>query len=355
MTTKRDYYEILGVPKNATEEEIKKSFRKLAFQHHPDHNHDAGAEGKFKEVNEAYEVLSDPERRTAYDRYGHNGAEGIFGRGFDGFDFGGFGSIWEAFFSGATTSAAQAPQRGADLETRLTITFEEAAFGCEKGVSIQRTDICHPCAGTGVKPGSSPSRCPNCNGSGQVRRVQQNVFGRFTNIMTCPQCHGEGRVITDPCPECGGRGTSEQRRNISVKIPAGVDNNTQIRLRGEGNCGIRGGSAGNLYVTLTVQPHKFFIREDDNILYELPLNFAEAALGTEVEVPTLESKMKLKIAAGCQGGKVFTLKGKGISRLERGGRGDELVTVRVITPEKLTEEQKRLFEELAKSLKEEKK
>ncbi|MFH1639754.1 MAG: molecular chaperone DnaJ [Chloroflexota bacterium] len=355
MATKRDYYEILGVGKGATEEEIKRAFRKLAFQYHPDHNHNDGAEDKFKEVNEAYEVLSDSDKRAAYDRFGHNGAEGVFGGGFDGFDFGGFGSIWEAFWGGATTSAARAPQRGADLEAKLTITFEEAAFGCEKEISILRNDICASCMGTGVKPGSTPTKCANCNGTGQVRRMQQNIFGRFTNIMTCPQCHGEGRIVTDPCNECRGRGITQQKHNIPVKIPAGVGNDNQMRMRGEGNCGIRGGSAGNLYVTISVLPHEFFTREGDNIHCQLTLNFAEAALGTEVEVPTLGNKTKLKIPAGCQSGRVFTLKGQGIGHLDRSGRGDEMITVQVVTPEKLNGKQRKLFEELSKTLIEKKK
>ena len=352
MAQKRDYYEVLGISRDASEEEIKKSFRKLAFQYHPDHNHDNGAEGKFKEVNEAYEVLSDPEKRAAYDRYGHSGPEGVFGQGFSGFDFGGgFGSIWEAFFSGATGAATRAPERGADLEARLTITFEEAIFGCEKELNITRIEVCSTCSGTGTKPGTKPVRCGNCNGTGQVRRVQQNVFGRFTNIMTCPQCRGEGKIITDPCPECRGKGMAERKRTVMVKVPAGVDNNTQIRLRGEGDAGVRGGSAGSLFIKLTVQPHKFFTREGDNILFELPVNFAEAALGTEIDIPTLEGSTKLKISAGCQSGKVFNLKGKGVPHLNGSGRGDELVTVRVITPEKLTKEQRKLFEDLAQSFK----
>ncbi len=354
MAEKRDYYEVLGIGRNATDEEIKRSFRKLAFQYHPDHNQNADAETKFKEINEAYEVLSDPEKRATYDRYGHNGPEGIFGRGFDGFDFGGFGSIWEAFFGGATATAARAPERGADLETRLSVSFAEAAFGCEKELSIKRVEICPVCSGIGAKPGSKPVRCSNCSGRGQVRRVQQNVFGRFTNITTCPQCRGEGQIITDPCPECRGRGMSERRRTIMIKVPAGVDHDTQIRLKGEGDAGMRGGSSGNLYVRVSVQPHQFFTRDGDNVLYELPVNFAEAALGSEVEVPTLDGKAKLRVPPGCQSGRVFTLKEKGTPHLDRGGRGDELVTVRVVTPERLTREQKKLFEDLAQSLKNEK-
>jgi len=350
MPAKRDYYEILGITRNATDEEIKRAFRKLAFKYHPDHNDEAGAEERFKEVNEAYQALSDPDKRAAYDRFGHGGTEGFFGRGFEGFDFGGFGDIFDAFFGGATTATRQAPRRGADLHYRITITFEEAAFGCEKEIPISRTENCSLCHGIGAKPGSQPSRCSNCNGTGQVRRVQQSIFGRFTNITSCPHCHGEGRIITEPCPQCHGTGREKHQHNILVEIPAGVDDSSQIRLNGEGEAGERGGSSGNLYITLSVKPHEFFIRENDNILYELPINFAQAALGAEVEIPTLDGKTKLNIPAGSQTGKVFRLKGQGIPHLHRSGRGDQLVTLFVVTPEKLTERQRQLFQELADSL-----
>jgi len=350
MPEKRDYYEVLGVARNATDEEIKKAFRKLAFKYHPDHNHEDGAEERFKEANEAYEVLSDPDKRTAYNRFGHSGAEGLFGRGFEGFDFGGFGDIFDAFFSGATTATRQAPERGSDLHYRTTITFEETAFGSQEEINISRIENCSLCQGTGCKPGSSPSRCPNCNGTGQVRRVQQSLFGRFTNITTCPQCHGEGRIITEPCPQCRGTGREKCQRSISVKIPAGVENGSQIRIKGEGNAGTRGGPPGNLYVTLSVEQHELFTRDGDDILYELPINCAQAALGAEVEVPSLDGKTKLKIPAGSQTGKTFLLKNKGISHLHRSGRGDQLVILFVATPGSLTEEQRRLFQELASSL-----
>jgi len=349
MPTKRDYYDILGIGRNATDEEIKKAFRKLAFQYHPDHNHDDGAADRFKEINEAYEVLADSDKRAAYDRFGHGGAEGLFGRGFEGFDFGGFGDIFEAFFGGATTTTRQAPRRGADLRYELTITFEEAAFGCEKEISISRIENCSLCQGVGSKPGSQPSRCPNCNGTGQVRRVQQSIFGRFTTTTTCSQCHGEGRIISEPCPQCRGTGREKRQRSILVKIPAGVDDGSQLRLSGEGEAGLRGGSQGNLYITLSVLPHEFFIRDGDNILYELPLNFAQAALGAEVEVPTLDDKVKLKLPAGSQTGKVFRLKSQGVPHLNRSGRGDQLVTLLVVTPESLTKKQRQLLEELANS------
>ena len=351
MPAKRDYYEVLGIDKSATDEKIKGAFRKLAFKHHPDHNHEDGAGEQFKEINEAYEVLSDPDKRAAYDRFGHGGSEGFFGRGFENFDFGGFGNIFDAFFGGGTTTATRpAPQRGVNLQHRITITLEEAAFGVEKEINISRTEYCSLCQGIGCAPNSQPSRCPNCNGNGQVRRVQQSIFGRFTNITTCPQCHGEGRIITNPCPRCQGTGKEKHLRGIVVKIPAGVEDGSRIRLSGEGDAGVRGGSPGDLYLGLSVKQHEFFTRDGDDILYELPISFAQAALGAEVEAPTLEGNTKLKIPAGSQTGEVFRLKNKGIPHLQSRGRGDQLVRLLVITPHSLTKEQRQLFEELAKTL-----
>jgi len=349
MPIKRDYYEVLGVDRNATDEEIKRAFRRLAFQYHPDHNRGDGAEERFKEINEAYEILSDSDKRAAYDRFGHSGGERIFGRGFDGFDFG-FGDIFEAFFGGTTTASPQAPQRGSALQFPVEITLEEAAFGTEKEIEIRRTESCSMCQGTRCKPGSQPTRCSNCNGAGQVRRVQASIFGRFTNITTCPQCHGEGRIITEPCPQCRGTGTEKRQCTIQVKIPAGIDGNSQIRLRGEGDAGTRGGPAGDLYVAVSVREHEFFIRDGDDILYEILINFAQAALGAEVEIPTLDGNTRLKLNAGCQTGTVFRIKNRGIPHLHGRGRGDQLVTVSVVTPESLTKEQRQLFEKLAASL-----
>jgi len=350
MAIKRDYYEVLDVSRTATDEEIKKAFRKLAFKYHPDRNRDDGAEEKFKEVNEAYEVLSDANKRAAYDHYGHEGAEGFFARGFEGFDFGGFGDIFDAFFGGTTHASRHAPQRGADLHSEINITLEEVAFGCEKEINIKRTEICSLCHGIGAKQGSQPSRCPNCNGTGQVRRVQRSLFGRFINTTICNQCQGEGKVITEPCPQCRGTGREKHQRHIPVEIPPGVENGSQIRLSGEGEAGVRGGSPGYLYVTLSVAKHELFDRDGDNILYELPSNFAQAALGAEVEVPTLYGKTKLNIPSGSQTGKVFRLKDKGIPHLRRGGRGDQLVRLFVVTPDSLTKQQRQLFQELAKTL-----
>ena len=350
MATKRDYYEILGIDRSATDEKIKVAFRKLAFKYHPDRNGDDGAEARFKEINEAYEILSNPDKRATYDQFGHGVREDIFGGGFEGFNFGGFGDIFDAFFGGATTATRQAPQRGADLHYRTTITFEEAAFGIEKEVSISRTEHCSLCQGKGYQPDKPPTQCSNCNGSGQVRRVQQSIFGRFTNIATCPQCHGEGRIITDPCPQCQGTGREKRQRNIRVIIPAGIEDGTQLHLNGEGNTGIKGGPPGNFYLSLSVKQHEFFKREGNNVIYELPISFTQAALGDEIEVPSLKGKEKLKIPTGSQTGEVLRLKNKGIPHLHGRGQGDQLVKLLLVTPESLTKEQRRLFEELAKSL-----
>jgi molecular chaperone DnaJ len=349
MATKRDYYEVLGIERNATDEDVRTAFRKLAFQYHPDHNRDNGAEEKFKEVNEAYEVLSDASKRATYDRYGHAGADGIMGRGFEGFDFG-FGDIFDAFFGGATTSTKQAPRRGAHLEHHLSVTLEEAAFGANREIEVTRTENCSECHGTGSKPGTQPTRCPNCNGAGQVRRVQSSIFGRFTNIAACPQCRGEGQVITDPCPTCRGSGRERRTRTLSIKVPPGVGDGTQLRLRGDGDAGTRGGPSGDLFIDITVRQHEAFTRDGDNVLYRLPVNFTQAALGTELEVPTLDGDTTLKIPPGCQTGTTFRIKGKGIPHLSGRGRGDQFVEVNLVTPESLSKEQKRLFEELADSL-----
>lgn len=352
MAVKRDYYEVLGLSRDASSEDIKKAFRKLAMQYHPDRNHDASASEKFKEINEAYEVLSDEDKRAAYDRYGHAAADNVFGRGFEGFDMGGFGDIFEAFFGGTTTSRPrrQTARRGSDLKYQINITFEEAALGCEKEIEITRTELCATCRGNRSKPGVQPIRCATCEGSGQIRRVQRSLFGQFINTTTCPDCQGEGTLIKEPCPDCRGSGYQKHKRHISVKIPAGIDNGNGIRLTSEGEAGYRGGSAGNLYVMVSVKSHPYFKREENDVLYELPVNFAQAALGAELEVPTLHGSAKLKIPSGSQNGKVFRLKDKGIPHLHSGGRGDQMVVLKVMTPDSLTKEQRRLFEELSKSL-----
>jgi len=347
MATKRDYYEVLGVPRSASEEEIKRAFRRLAFECHPDHNSDGGAEERFKEVNEAYEVLSDPEKRAAYDRFGHRGTGGLGGQGFEG--FGGFGDIFDAFFSGAMT-ARRTPRRGSDVHATVAIAFEEAVSGCEREVEVTRTENCSLCHGSGCEPGSTPSTCPICNGTGQVRRIQRSVFGQFVSVGVCERCGGEGQIISRPCLQCRGQGKERRERRIVVRIPAGVDTGSQVRLSGEGDAGLRGGPPGNLYFKVEVRRHKVFRREGDDILYDLPLNFAQAALGEEMDVPTVDGPVRLKIPPGTQSGKVFALRGKGVLHLRGVGRGDQLVRVVVVTPQALDEEQRRLLRELARSL-----
>jgi molecular chaperone DnaJ len=349
MTTKRDYYEILGVDRNSNDEDIKKAFRKLAFKYHPDHSEDKSGEA-FKEINEAYSILCDREKRAAYDRYGHAGVDQTAGRGFEGADFGGFGDIFDAFFGGATTSTRQGPQQGADLRAAMAISFDEAVFGCEKTLKINRIEYCTLCHGSGSKSGVEPVRCPTCGGSGQIRRVQQSIFGRFTNVATCSTCQGQGTVIKESCPQCRGSGKQRMERQIEVRIPPGVDNGAQVVMRGEGESGSRGGPAGNLYIAVTVTPHEYFIRREDDVVYELPVTFIQAALGDEVEVPGLAGKTRVKIPPGSQTGKVFRLKGQGIAHVQRGGRGDQLVILVVLTPQNLSDTQRRLLKDLGASM-----
>lgn len=355
MATKRDYYEVLGIQKNATDEEVKKAFRKLAFQFHPDRNKNHDAEDRFKEVSEAYEVLSDPDKRAKYERFGHAGAQGS--GGFEGFGdfggFGGFGDIFETFFGGATAASRRGPQKGDDLQHHLNLTFEEAAFGCEKEIHVSRYEMCQDCKGSGSEPGTQPAKCPNCNGQGQVRRAQQSIFGQFVNVATCPRCHGEGRIITDPCTKCRGTARVRHTRKLAVTIPPGVDNGIQIRRTGEGEPGTKGGPPGDLYVSISVMEHKLFKREGSDILLELPISFPQAALGDEVETPTLDGAYSLKIPAGTQPGRVFTLRHRGIAHLRGSGRGDMHVKLKVMVPESLTEYQRTLLEELAKSMNQE--
>ncbi len=351
-TQQSDYYETLGVGRSASADEIKRAFRRLAMQYHPDRNKEPGAEQRFKAVNEAYEVLSDPEKRAAYDRFGHAGVQGMGERGFEGFgNFGGFGDIFDAFFGGAATRGGRrAAQRGRDLHEEMTIAFEQAATGVEREVEISRLENCTICGGRGSEPGSQPERCPACNGSGEIRRVQQSIFGQFVNVATCERCHGEGRVITRPCTACRGTGRERKQRKLLVRIPPGVENGSQMRLSGEGEAGLNGGGPGNLYITIHVQAHPYFQRDGDDLIYDLPLNVAQAALGDEVEVPCLDGSTTIKIPSGTQSGRVFQLKDKGMPHLRGGGRGDELVRVRVIIPSTLTKDQRRLFEQLGASL-----
>ena len=354
MAIKRDYYEVLGLPRDASPEDIKKAFRKLAFQYHPDRNKDAGASDKFKEINEAYEILSDADKRSAYDRFGHSGGpENPFGKGFEGFDMGGLGGlgdIFEAFFGGTNTANHQAPRRGGDIRAHISVSFEEAALGVEKEIEINRTEVCEACHGTRAKPGTQPVRCPECNGTGQIRRVQRSIFGQFINTAPCNRCRGEGTIIDETCPDCRGAGFQKHKRRLMVSVPPGIDDNNAIRMTGEGDSGYRGGPAGNLYIEVSVARHKYFTREGDNVVHEMVVNIAQATLGAEISVPTLYGDTKLKIPAGSQTGRIFRLKDKGIQRLHGLGRGDELVVLRVVTPESLTKEQRKLFEELSKSL-----
>jgi molecular chaperone DnaJ len=349
MASTRDYYEILGVPRSANNEQIKKAFRKLAFQYHPDHNQAPDAEAKFKEINEAYEILCDDNKRSSYDRYGRVIDPDLAG-GFEGFGFSGFGDIFDAFFSGATGTRERAPRKGSSLKTRLSLSFEEAVFGAEKDIEITRVEQCSICHGVGSKPGTNPQKCPECNGNGEVRRTQQSIFGRFTQVATCPKCEGEGTVISDPCVKCGGTGKERIKRKIKVKVPSGVSEEYTMTLRGEGDAGIYGGSPGDVQIAFAVKEHEFFVRRGHDIYYELPLNFAQAALGDTIEIPSLDGRTELKIPSGTQNGKVFTFKGKGITRPDARGKGDYIVEVHVLTPKNLDHDQKRLFEELARTL-----
>ena len=351
MASKRDYYDVLGVERGASEEEIRRAFRRLARQYHPDVNKDSDAEMRFKEINEAYEVLSDAEKRRSYDRFGHDGlqAQG-FGAGMGGFGGFGFDDILETFFGTGTRAGTRRATRGSDLRYNLSLTFEEAVFGTEKVLEIPRTQACPRCHGSGGEPGSQPIRCPSCNGTGEIRRVQQSIFGHFVNVTVCERCRGEGQIVATPCKDCRGQGHVQTVQRLSVTIPAGVDEGQQIRLAGEGESGPGVGQPGDLYVFLNVAPHPVFKRQGSDILYDLTVNVAQAALGDEVEVPTVDgTPARLKIPAGTQQGKVLRVRDRGVPHLRGGGRGDELVRVRVVIPQDLTEEQRRLFHELAVS------
>ncbi len=353
-TNKRDYYEVLGVARGASEDEMKKAYRRLAKQYHPDTNKEPGAEARFIEVNEAYETLSDPQKRSVYDRYGHAGLNGGGAGGFG--DFAGFGSINDLFdfFAGATGATRRSePQRGADIRYELTISFEEAVFGCQKEIELPRWEACSTCRGSGAQPGTSTTRCSACQGKGEIRRVQQSIFGQFVNVTMCERCRGEGKVITTPCEKCRGQGRVRNNRRVVVNIPAGVDDGINVRVTGEGEVSSRGGTPGNLYVILSVKQHPFFKRQGNDILYELPISFAQAALGDEVDVPTVDGKSTtLKVPAGTQSNRSFRLKGLGVPVVHSSQRGDEHVIVKVVTPTNLSPEQKRLLEDFARLEKE---
>jgi molecular chaperone DnaJ len=348
MQVRRDYYEVLGVVHDASDEEIRKAFRRLAFQYHPDRNHEADAEDRFKEVNEAYQCLCDPSKRRTYDMYGQQGTEGT---SFGDFGFGGLGEIFETFFGGAFgESRTNAPAQGESFRLRATLTLEEAASGCIREFTIKRNEACADCRGTGCAAGTSPLRCPECRGSGQVRRTEQSIFGRFSHVVRCPRCGGAGTTIPTPCGTCKGKSTVVMARTLRVDIPAGIDTGGSIPLRGQGSVGSRGGRTGDVQVVVEVLPHELFTRDGLDIHCELPVNFSQAALGADIEVPVLGGTAHVHVPANTQTGEVVRLKGKGIQ--EQGGRrrGDQLLQVKVTTPKKLTREQRRLFEELAKTL-----
>jgi len=350
MATKRDYYEVLEVDRKASKEDLKRAYRRMARKYHPDVNRDEEAGERFKEINEAYEVLSNESSRTAYDRFGHAGVQG----GQAGYqDFSGFGNvadIFEEFFGGFGNRRRAGPRRGADLRHDLTISFEDAVFGVEKEIQVRRPEICPHCQGSGAEPGTSPIRCNNCNGSGEVRHMRQSFLGSFVNVTTCSECGGSGETIPTPCTVCNGRKQVQQVRTLNVKIPPGVDNDTQIRLTNEGAPGVDGGAPGNLYVVLHVKNHKFFQRRGDDILLEMEINIAQAALGDEISIPTVDKEEQLRIPAGTQSGTVFKLRARGVPHLRRSGRGDQLVIVHVAIPTKLSIEQKELLQNLAETL-----
>ncbi len=346
MATKRDYYEILGVSKDASADEIKKIYRKLALQYHPDRNKDAGAEEKFKEISEAYAVLSDSEKRSQYDRFGHAGIDGQYSAEdiFRGADFGGFGDIFEMFFGGGRRGP-RGPRRGTDLQYDLYVTFEEAAFGVRKDIDIPRTENCSSCSGTGAKQGTSPKRCPTCGGTGQVRTTHSTFGMQFVSTTACSTCHGRGQIIEFPCPECGGSGRVRKRRKLTVNVPAGADSGLGLRLSGEGEAGEPGAPPGDLYVVIHVMEHRYFKRVDYDVISELSISFPQAALGADVMVETLHGKVKMNIPTGTQTHSVFRLKGKGIQHLHGHGKGDQLVRVVIKTPTKLSKDQKELLEQ----------
>ncbi len=365
---KRDYYEILGVGRDASPEDVKKAYRKLAFKHHPDKNpsNKKEAEEKFKELSEAYEVLSDSQKRTTYDQFGHEGLQGAFrGEDFDMSDFthfgdikdlfGGLGDLFRGFgvdvndFGGSSAGGPRRARGGSDLQYTIEISFEEAAFGAEKTVRIPRHEVCSTCDGEGAKPGTKRIDCLQCAGIGQTRSVN----GFFSFARTCTRCGGEGKIIEKPCTQCRGEGRVKAERKISVKIPAGIDNGFRLRMAGEGEAGMRGGSRGDLYILVYVKPHHIFGRHNNDITCEVPISFVQASLGGEVSVPTLNGRVKMKVPFGTQSGKVFRLKGKGIPNLRGGSRGDEYVRITIETPTNLNGEQKKILREFARSCGEE--
>ena len=348
----KDYYAILGIQPGASTDEIKAAFRRLARQYHPDVNKEPGAEEHFKEVNEAYAVLSDPEKRAAYDRYGEAGVEGFGGApDFTTIDFADlFGEFFGFGSAGSRTRQRNAPRRGADLSYTVSLSFEESIFGVDKEVEITRDETCSTCRGSGAEPGTQRTTCSTCGGRGEVRQTRATIFGSMVQVTTCPTCNGAGEVIATPCHACRGRGLERKTLKKTVSVPGGVDTGTQIRLAGEGQPGANGGPNGNLYLEVQVRPHQFFQRKGDDILLNLNINVAQATLGSDIEIPTVDGTTKLNIPAGTQPGKVFTVRGKGAPHVRSGGRGDQLVMINVQVPTHLTPEQRKLFEQLAASL-----
>lgn len=364
MASKRDYYEVLGLSKGATEQEIKKAYRKLSKQYHPDINQTAGAERKFKEISEAYEILSNPQKRAAYDQYGFAGTDPNYGggsgfsgfgsgQGFSGFSssgFGGFEDIFESFFGGGgRSSSSNAARAGADLQYSINLTFEEAIFGIEKEIKYTREDECHTCHGSGAKPGTSPVTCSKCHGSGQINVERQTPLGRMMSQQVCDFCYGTGKEIKEKCATCHGSGHESRQHKVKVNVPAGVENGQQMRLQNQGEAGSNGGPYGDLYVIFRIAESKLFKRDGSEIFYELPLNFAQAALGDEVAVPTVHGDVKLKIPAGVQTGTNFRLRGKGVPKLRGSGNGDEHVVVKIVTPKNLNQKQKEALHNFAKA------
>ena len=358
---KRDYYEVLGVSRGASEDEIKKAYKKMARKYHPDLNPgDKTAEEKFKEVNEAYEVLSDADKTARYDQYGHAGVDpnfgaGGFGGGFDGsFDFGDLGDIFGSFFGGGFGGGRRtnpnAPQRGESIRMSIAISFEEAAFGCEKAVTVERYETCDTCHGNGCAPGTSPEVCPDCHGTGTVQVRRQTPMGVFATSSPCPKCGGKGRIIHQPCKDCRGSGMVRKKKTIQASIPAGIDNGQTISIRGQGNAGKNGGPAGDLLITITVRPHELFRREGTSVLCEAPITFTQAVLGAELEIPTIDGKVKYTLPEGTQSGTTFRLKGKGIPSINGRGRGDQYVTVYIETPKNLNKEQKEALKKFAETM-----
>ena len=348
MSSKPDYYDVLGVNRDASESQIRRAFRKLAREYHPDVSREPDAETKFKQINEAYEVLRDDEKRQMYDRFGHAGPRGGIGAGVN--DVGGVGDIFDAFFGRGTTRRRPPEQRGADLRVTLTMEFVESVFGATKSVDYERHEPCGTCGGNGAEPGTKPSTCRMCQGAGQVQRTERSLFGQFVNVATCPRCHGEGREIKEPCPGCRGTGLERREMRREIGIPAGLPPGTELRLTGAGDHGRNRGVPGDLYVAIEVEPHPQLERDGDDIVSDLALNIGEAALGATLDIPTVDGDETVTVPAGTQPDTVLKLRGRGVPRYRRSGRGDQRINVRVVIPEKLSSAQRELLEQLRDSL-----